>query len=223
MQINLNKIDWAKLGSYVLVIVLAILLFKACQSKSEQELANKQLQKDVKALRQDSQRYVDVANNYRDSVVLLKQRKQKVKDSIVYVVQATKRQLEKIPSSTKGIAKYYQERYKLPVVITKYGSSLSDNIARKNITELIQKDGCFSELQLTKKVLVIEEKSGVAKDSTIANLDKAIAKNNETLDKQEEQIKNAEKTIRREKTKKTFWQVATGAVLVTAGYLLVTQ
>ncbi|MEN9487997.1 MAG: hypothetical protein RL494_262, partial [Bacteroidota bacterium] len=104
-----------------------------------------------------------------------------------------------------------------------YGVSLSDTIAKKNIVELIEKDGCFHEVKLFKVQLQLEEKKGIVKDTIIENITKANIDLHKAIFTQEKIIDNAEKSLRKEKNKKTFWQVATGAVIVGAGYLLITQ
>ncbi|WP_262213619.1 hypothetical protein, partial [Escherichia coli] len=87
-----------------------------------------------------------------------------VKTETVYIENKTKSDVKKVPTlNTKQIANYYQTRYKLPVTITQYGVSLSDTIAKKNIVELIEKDGCFQEVKLFKTQLQLEEQKGIVK------------------------------------------------------------
>ncbi len=150
-------IDWAKLLSYIAVLVLSFLLFKSCQSNNELKIDSKELNKKIE---------------------ILQKQKEKVKTEIVYVQNKTVKAIEKVrPMTTSEIEEYYLKRY---------GNSQisNDTIAKKNIVELIEKDGCIEELKLTNDALVIEESKGIFKDTI----------------------------IRKEKRKKNFWKVATVVV-----------
>jgi hypothetical protein len=208
----------------IALLILCFLLFKSYQGNKELQMANRDLKLEVKGLVASADMYVAKNNALNDKLVLLEKQKQKVKKQIVYVQEKTQSGIEKVPTlNTKQIAYYYQERYKLPITITQYGVSLSDTVAKKNIVELIEKDGCFEEVKLFKTQLEIEEKKGIVKDTIIGNVTKANVTLNKAVFTQDKIIDNAEKLVRKERNKKTFWQVATGAVIVGAGYLLITQ
>lgn len=225
------KIDTSVLKSliyknwtYIVILVLSFFLFRSCQGSNELKLANDGLKKEVKTLIADSDKYVAQNNALNDKLVLLEKQKQKVKKKIVYIENKTESELKKVPTlNTKQIANYYQERYKLPVTITQYGISLSDTIAKKNIVELIEKDGCFEEIKLVKTELKIEEKKGVLKDTIIGNITKANIDLHRAVFTQDKIIDNAEKSVRKEKNKKNFWKVTSGVILAGAGYLLITK
>jgi len=228
---NQMKIDtdiikslWHDHKLHLAIIILCLLLIKSCNGSAELKLANSDLKLEVKDLVASVDKYVAKNNKLNDKLVLLEKQKQKVKKQIVYVQEKTKSDIKKVPTlNTKQIANYYQERYKLPNTITQYGVALSDTVAKKNITELIQKDGCFAEVKLFKVQLQLEEKKGIFKDTIIGNLTKANVTLNKAVFTQDKIIDNAEKLVRKERNKKTFWQVATGTVIVGAGYLLITQ
>lgn len=208
----------------IVIFTMAILLFKSCEGSKKLQLANGKLKLEVKDLVISADKYVAKNNALSDKITLLETQKQKVKKEIVYIQNKTKSDVKKVESlSTKQIANYYQQRYKLPVTITQYGVSLPDTIAKKNIVELVQKDGCFDEIKLVKTELKIEEQKGIFKDTIIGNITKANTLLKDAISGQDKIIDNAEKSFRKEKTKKTFWQVATGAVIVGASYLLITK
>ncbi len=210
--------------SYIVIGVLSFLLFKSCDASKELQIANRNLKLEVKELVASADKYVAKNNELSDKIIVLEKLKQKVKVEIVYIENKTKSDIKKVPTlNTKQIATYYQERYKLPITITQYGVSLSDTIAKKNIVELIEKDGCFQKIKLAKTELQLEEKKGIFKDTIIGNLTNANINLNNAVLKQDKIIKNAEKSLVKEKNKKTFWQVATGAVIVGASYLLITK
>ena len=208
----------------IVIVVLCFFLFKSCGGNKELNIANRNLRYEVKELVASANKYANKVNALNDTIALLEAKKQKVKTEIVYVENKTKSDLKKVPTlNTKQIANYYQERYKLPITITQYGVSLSDTIAKKNITELIQKDGCFAEVKLFKSQLQIEEKKGIFKDTIIGNITKANVNLKKAIFAQRKIIDNVKSSLQKEKNKKTFWQVATGAVIAGAGYLLITQ
>jgi len=208
----------------IVIFTLAILLFKSCEGSKELQLANGKLKLEVKDLVITADKYVAKNNALSDKITLLETQKQKIKTEIAYVQNKTKSEVKKVPAlSTKQIANYYQNRYKLPVTITQYGVSLPDSISKKNIVELIEKDGCFQEIKLFKTQLQIEEKKGVLKDTIIGNLTSANMNLHKAVFNQEKIIDNAEKSLIKERNKKTFWQVTSGVILAGAGYLLITQ
>lgn len=211
-------------GQYLVILILSFFLFKSCEGGKELNIANRDLRYKVKEYVLSADKYASKVNELNDKIVLLEQQKQKVKKEIVYIQNKTKSDVKKVPAlNTKQIANYYQERYKLPVTITQYGVSLSDTIAKRNISELIQKDGCFEEIKLAETQLKLEEKKGVLKDTIIGNITKANIDLHKAVFAQNKIIENAEKSLRKEKRNKTFWKVTSGIILAGAGYLLITQ
>lgn len=217
-----NQIDWIKVALWVAIIILSFFLFKSCEGSKKLELTNTIEKQKVKILEQDAQKYVNIANQYRDTVTLLKQEKQKIKPKIVYVEKKEKEDLKQVSSLTrKGIANYFQDSYKIPVTITQYGVAVPDTLGKAVISDLIRGQGYKAKLIYTQKLLSIEEKSGVAKDTIIVNLDKAITKKDSISEVKDIIIKNNEKSFKKERNKKTFWQVATGVAVTIATYLAV--
>jgi len=208
----------------IVIFTMAILLFKSCQREELSQIAIRDMKKEAKELVITADKYVAKNNALSDKITLLETQKQKIKTEIAYIQNKTKSDVKKVPAlSTKQIANYYQERYKLPVTITQYGVSLPDTISKKNIVELIEKDGCFQEIKLFKVQLQIEEKKGILKDTIIGNLTNANVNLHKAVFNQDKIIDNAEKSVRKEKNKKTFWQITSGVILAGAGYLLITQ
>lgn len=207
---------------YLVIAVLCFLLLKSCTGGKELRLANDELKTEVKELILSSDKYVAKNNELSSKILQLEKLKAKVKTEIVYIENKTKSDLKKVPTlNTKQIGNYYQERYKLPVTLTQYGVSLSDTLAKKNITELIEKDGCFAEVKLFKVQLQLEEKKGIVKDTIIGNFKRANVDLNKAIFAEKKIIINTENSLKKEKNKKTFWQVTSGAILIGAGYLLI--
>ena len=224
IQINLNGIKWSRVLHYAITILLLVVVFFKFNGTNELKMANSSLEKDVKSYKANAKKYVYENNLLKDSITLLETRKAKAEKEIVYIEKESQSKLEKVPSmSTKNIANYYQKRYTAPVVITQYGVALSDSIAKKNIKETIEKDYCFQEIKLVKEVLSIEEKKGEVKDSINQNLTKAFQEIEKANTAQTEMIQNVEKSLKKEKRKKTFWKVATVAAISASAYLLITK
>lgn len=221
---NIIKSLFYEYWSYIVIVVLCFFLFRSCQGGKELQIANGNLKLEVKYLTASADKYANKVNALNDKITLLETQKQKVKTEIVYIENKTKSDVKKVPTlNTKQIAIYYQERYKLPITITQYGVSLSDTIAKRNIVELIEKDGYGQSLKLFKTQLQLEEKKGIFKDTIIGNITKANVNLNKAVFAQNKIIDNVEKSLQKEKNKKTFWQVATATVIAGAGYLLITK
>jgi hypothetical protein len=223
---NLNniksQIDWMKVALWITIIILSFFLFKSCEGSKELDLTIKASEQKVKTLESESQKYVDIANQYKDTVTLLKNKKIKVKEKLVSATKDTEKQIKEVPKlQTKGIATYFQDNYKLPLVITQYGVAVSDTLGKAVITDLIKGQGYKTQLKLTQQLLKIEEKSGVAKDSTIVNLEKSgVVKDSISLVK-EGTILDLKSLNKKEKNKKTFWQVTAGVAITLATWFAV--
>ena len=224
MQINLNTIDWKKVMHYAITFILCFLLFSKCAENKELQRSSFVLQKEAAQHKTSAQKHVDAINALQEEVSVLETKKQKVKTEIVYLEKKTKATLEKVPSlSTKEIASYYENRYKKPATITPYGVALKDSVAKENIKETIEKDGCFEEMKLIKKGLAIEESKSSIKDSINSSLTKAYSALEKANSVQAELIQNTEKSLKKERIKKTFWQITTGAIIGSAAYFVIAK
>jgi hypothetical protein len=209
--------NWAVIA----LVIVSLLYFKSCQGSKDLQIANSSLKKDVQISEMKASNVLSKNKVLLSKVDSLEKLKQKVIVEVQKVQKKTETEIKKVPAlTTKGIATYYQDRYKLPVTITQYGVSLSDTIGKLNITELIQKDGCFAQQQLLKQQLVLEEEKGLAKDTIFNNLIIAYSEIAKANFNQKKIITNTEKSLKKEKTKKTFWQVAAGAAAVGVGVLV---
>lgn len=182
------KIDWVKIASYVVIIILSFMLFKSCNKQPEIVYKER-----IKVLTKN--------------VKVLEKQKQEVKTKIFYVQKEAEKEAEKFIRYTNyDISDYYAKRYDYELELAEDGVIIPDTIAKRNIVELIQKDGCFKELKLTNDVLKIEEQKGIFKDTIISNLNDAVILQ--------------EKKIRKEKNKKTFWQVVSMLLVTGSVYAI---
>ena len=222
IQINLSRINWLQTSSYIAIIILSILLFRNCQDNEKLQLANSNFKQELKISDLKIEKHVNRINALNDSLVILNKLKQREKVKIVTVTKEVEKKIQSVGSlTTKGIANYYQDRYKLPIVITKYVISLSDTIEKKNIVELVQKDGLVLELNHTKNILKITENQSEIKDGIVILKDSIISEKAKQIASHLEIEKNLNKQVKSERTKKTMWQILSGAILVGAGYLLI--
>jgi len=70
-------------------------------------------------------------------------------------------------------------------------------------------------------MLNIEEQKGTIKDSIISNKSLIIVEKDNIINSHQEIEINLNKSLRKEKSKKNFWKLTSGAILIGAGYLLV--
>lgn len=212
-----NQIDWMKVVLWITIIILSFFLFKSCEGSEELELKTQASEQKVKTLEYEAQKYVDIANQYKDSVVLLKNKKAVIKDSLIYVTKTTEEKLKVVPTlTTKGIANYFQDNYEIPVTITQYGVAVPDTLGKAIITDLIRGQGYKAQLKFTQQLLNTEEKSGIFKDSTIVKLEQAGVKKDSISLVKEGTILDLKQINKKEKNKKTFWQVTTGVATAIA-------
>lgn len=209
--------NWA----IIALVIVTLLYFKSCQGGKELQHANTSLKKDVELSEIKASNALSKNKYLVRKVDSLQKLKQKVIVQVQEVEKKTETEIKKVPNlTTKGIATYYQDRYNFPVTITQYGVSVSDTVGKLNITELIQKDGCFAESKFLKQQINIEEQKGVLKDSMNDNLIHANAELSRAIYIQKQVIKNGESAIKKERTKKTFWQVASGTAAIGIGILV---
>ena len=205
----------------IAIALLLILVLKSCNHSQNAQLANDALKDKIKISDLKADNYIKRINALNYNLIKLEQSKQREKTKIVTVIKEVEKKINIVENlDTKGIANYYQERYKLPVTITQYGVSLNDTIAKKNIVELVQKDGLVKELYLTKNVLSIEEQKGTVKDSIISNKSLIIVEKENIINSHQEIENNLNKSLRKEKVKKNFWKLSTISILAGGVYLL---
>lgn len=207
----------------VIALLIAVILgVKSCVEASDLHLSNISLNKEISQSTALANKYLSQNKILTSKIDSLEKAKAAVKEKVVAVEKKTETEVKKASVFTsKEVADYYSKRYGSDFVSTKSGIIFSDTIKKLNITELIQKDGCFAERWLLKKQISIEEAKGFKKDTIIKNYFAADFEKQKAIDKQNSLIKNQEELLKSEKTKKTFWQIATGSAIGIAGYLLI--
>jgi hypothetical protein len=220
-QINLLNVNWARVLLYVIILILSIIILSTCTNNAHTQLANEVLKKEIKISDLKAQKYVERINILNDSLVVLEKLKQKEIIKVKIVVKEVDRKIKEVGTmQTKDLALFYQKRYLETVYITNYGIALSDTIAKRNIVDVIERDGFKAELGLTKNVLLIEEKKRVVKDSIIENKSLIIVEKDKIIGSQADIEKNLTKSVKSEKVKKNIWKVTAVGILAGSVYLL---
>lgn len=207
---------------YILIAILILLLFRNCENNEKLQLSNDVLKKDIKISELQVDKYAKRINLLNDRITILETTKQGEKTKIVTVVKEVEKKIISVGNlTTKGISKYYSERYELPNTITQYGVALKDTVHKMVIVDLIKKDGLETELYHTKNILNITENQSKIKDGIVILKDSIIIEKDKQIDSHFKIEENLTKSVKSEKTKKTIWKITSGAILVGAGYLLV--
>ena len=215
------NIDYSKAITYFIIFLLSIIILSTCTNSENAQIA---LKDKIKISDLQADIYKGKIIELNSNIVRIERQKQAEKVKIVTIIKEVDKKIKSVPKlTTKGIANYYQDRYKLPVTITQYGVSLNDTIAKENIKELIQKDGLQMELELTKNLLLFSENQSIIKDTIILNKSLIIDQKDDQIGLHLSLEKSLNKTIKKEKTKKTIWKVASGILLAGGCYYLVTN
>lgn len=105
---------------------------------------------------------------------------------------------------------------------------LSSKVAKLVIKDLISGDACEKHLEIANKVIVNQEQQLSLYQGVVVNMGKENAKLEDIIDEKEtqlsikdEQVKNAEKALKRQKRTTTFYKITSAAALITAGVLLI--
>jgi hypothetical protein len=208
--------------TYIVITVLVLVLFRNCKDNENLQLANSNYKQEIKISQLQVDKYANRINVLNDRITMLETTKQGEKVKIVTVLKEVAEKISVTENlTTKGIANFYSDRYKMKPTITQYGVALKDTIHKMVIVDLIKKDGLVLELNHTKIILNIAEKQLNIKDDVIVLKDSIIKEKNTQIDTHIQLEKNLNKSVKSERTKKTIWQIATGAFLVGAGYLLI--
>jgi len=226
--------------SYIVIVILSLLLFAKCNDNNHLSLA-------METQKQATEQYVKNSDGFVVKVDSLKKVSAKLKKDIALIKNDSVARIKEIAHlktkvSTQlaviktyfinDIAKHYQDRYndKKGVVVTQYGVALSNEIAKKNLSELVVCDGAKIEMQVVKTDLQTQKRIVGKQDQYIAVSDESFrvlqlakTEKDKAFESQQETIKTAEKGLQKEKNKKNFWKVTSGIIMAGAGYLLITK
>jgi len=242
----MKKIDIAILkslvsdyGQYLVILVLSFFLFRSCEGSSELESSlatSKAKQESYLAIAKTNEDaavfYRKQADNRKGKIAILEKEVIDLKASKTAVDKKTAEKIEKIKNySSQEIKNYYVKEFKyLDIPIVAKGLVHTDSLNKMIITVIEKGKGTAEKLAITEKALTKSEEVNSELKQANGELEKSndsFSAANDNLKKANEEandsVKIVEKSLRKERNKKTFWQVATGAAVIAAGYLLIVK
>jgi len=236
-QLNLIPAkEWLiKNWSYVALAIALFFLFKSCsgttelskdfaKAKAENTIyKNSALVHEKKAIS-----FRETANRQREFIKVLRSQLENTKSDLAQSKKETSKKVDKVKNmDLVGIKEYYKDRYNYTnIPIQSKGLVLSDTLNRFIITDLIKGDGATASLKIAETALIQSEVIIDSLDSVNLTLIKSndsfmltVSDLKKANEKADEATKIVEKSFRKEKNKKTFWQIigtigiATSAVL----------
>jgi hypothetical protein len=241
IQFNLLPVkEWLfKNWAIVALVIVSFLYFKSCEGSTELESSlatSKAKQESYLAIAKTNKDaavfYRKQADNRKGKIAILEKDVAGLKASKKVVDKKLAEKIKKVQNySSQEIKKYYQKEFKyLDIPIVASGLVHSDSLNKMIITVIEKGKGAQEKLVITEKALVKSEQANKELKQANGELETSndsYITSNYNLEKANEEANNSvkivEKSLRKEKNKKTFWQVATGAVVVAAGYLILNK
>lgn len=228
---------WLHLA-FILLLITSVI---QCNSHQKQEQAFSTLDKQAKEHQANASKYL--ADNeklkadipkYQDTINIVRKQSQQKDVKITQLKTAVQAKVEKIKTfKSIDVQSYIVDRYHvkpIDVPIVEQGVIFKDTISRLVITDLVKYDGTKTELVLTQGKL--KDEQIINHQLTEANTNLTTQNNNSMLAisekdqafnaKAKEVIEEQVKT-KKERNKKSFWQITTGVVAVVATTLLITK
>jgi len=240
-QINLLPVkEWLfKNWAIVALVIVSFLYFKSCEGSRELESslsASKVKEDSYKAIAKTNEDaavfYRTQANKRKTKIAVLEKEVVALKTSKIAVDKKTAENIKKVQSFTsQEIKKYYVNEFKyLDIPIVAAGLVHSDSLNKMIITVIEKGKGSEEKLVLTEKALAKSEVANAELKQANGELEKSndsFSEANDNLKKANEEadkaVKIVEKSFRKERNKKTFWQATTAAVIIGASYLLIVK
>ncbi|MBC7845558.1 MAG: hypothetical protein H7Y10_03600 [Flavobacterium sp.] len=241
IQLNLLPAkEWLfKNWAIVALVVVSFLYFKSCQGGNELKsslVASKAKQESYLAIAKTNEDaavfYRTQANNRKGKIANLEKEVVDLKASTIAVDNKTKERVKKVQNYTsQEIKKYYVKEFKyLDIPIVAAGLVHSDSLNKMIITVIEKGKGTAEKLQITEKALTKSEEANTELKQANGELEKSndsFSVANDNLEKANKEANNSvkivEKSLRKERNKKTFWQVTSGVILAGASYLLIVK
>jgi hypothetical protein len=226
----------------LVIVILAILLFKSCGNGNSELILQAKLDK------KQAETYLKRALDSEKKNVALSKKEAKYKDSIAelnnkvsnlladqkVVKSETKKQIEKIKEfKSSEIANYVRNKYKVgpeQVITNDFGTNIKDNTMKKVLIDVEEGFGALKEVEILNHIVVQKDEIITQKDSIIeikeekeVNLLSAIMDYKTADQLKSNALKNTEKAFRQEKNKKNIWKLTAIGIGAVSGYLLITK
>lgn len=229
-QINLF---WIKENWKILVIILLLIfvLFQ-CESSKQPSLTN--VYKDnAKKFHQKARQIIDNSNDiikdYKDVIKKKDTEISKLKKDIVNNSKIINDKLNDLKRyNTSDISKYYIDRYNQPNAIKSLSANelvIKDTLNRFIISDLINFDGVKFDYKVLKNMYSLENEKFNSANTTIdtlkININNISSAYENSIEQNKLAIKEVEKQLKKEKSKKTLYKITTVAAIIGGGYLLI--
>lgn len=226
----------------IVIIILAILLFKSCgnvnselilEAKKQKEIAEMYLEKAILSQNKN----IDLSKKeakYRDSITNLKLKVTDLLADQKIIKYEVKKELTKIKNfKSSEIANYIKKQYNVgseQVITNEFGTNVKDSTMKEVFVDIEQGKGAEKENVILSHIIVQKDeiitKQGSVieiKDKKEVNLLSAISDYKSADELKSNALKNTEKAFRKEKNKKNIWKYTAIGIGAVSGYLLTTK
>jgi hypothetical protein len=226
----------------LVIIILAIMLFKSCGSGNSElilqaKLDKKQAQTYLKRALESENKNSDLTKKelkYKDLIVNLKSKVSDLLSDQKIVKAETKKEIAKIKNfKSSEIANYIKKEYNVgteQVITNEFGTNVKDFTMKKVLVDVEQGKGTEKENVILSNIIVQKDEIIIKQDSVIeikqekeVNLLSAITDYKTADELKSNALKNTEKAFKKEKNKKNIWKLISAGILIGSGYLLITK
>jgi len=226
----------------IVIIVLAILLFKSCGN------GNSELISEAKSYKKQAETYLTRAwdsekknvdltkkeSNYKDSIANLKVKVTDLLADQKIIKSEVKKEIAKIKNfKSSEIANYIKKEYNVgseQVITNEFGTNVKDSTMKEVLVDVEQGKGAEKENVILSHIIVQKDEIITKQDSVIeikdkkeVNLLSAISDYKSADELKSNALKNTEKAFRQEKNKKNIWKYTAIGIGAISGYLLITK
>lgn len=161
----------------VLIIILAIFLFKQCDKSNDLLLSAEVTKLKAKDYLQQSRLAIKnlqgITSNYKNEIDSIVKIENNYKNQLLQNSKTVKVQLDRLKYySATEITEYYKDRYnnKKDIIQSKLGTTLKDSISRLVISDLVVGDGAKAEVNILREVVKTKDDKFYICNETVDSL-----------------------------------------------------
>lgn len=226
----------------IVIIILAILLFKSCGNGNSElilqaKLDKKQAETYLKRALASENKNTDLTKKelkYKDSISYLKGKVTDLLADQKVIKYEVRKEITKIKNfKPSEIANYIKKQYNVgseQVITNEFGTNVKDSTMKKVLVDVEQGKGAEKENVILSHIIVQKDEIITKQDSVIeikdkkeVNLLSAISDYKSADELKSNALKNTEKAFRKEKNKKNIWKYTAIGIGAISGYLLITK
>lgn len=226
----------------IVIIILAILLFKSCGNGNSElilqaKLDKKQSETYLKRALASENKNTDLSKKelkYKDSIADLKVKVTDLLADQKIIKHEVRKEIAKIKNfKPSEIANYIKKEYKVgreQVITNEFGTNVKDSTMKEVLVDIEQGKGAEKENVILSHIIVQKDEIITKQDSVIeikskkeVNLLNAISDYKSADELKSNALKNTEKAFRKEKNKKNIWKYTAIGIGAISGYLLITK